>query len=87
MGILSKIKRSIDAFNDVPKEISVEALRDVLDESIPLVDTLRRHRLIEEPIGDGNAVFLGDGTHEEFIDQEREDKGTKSWYDRLKRLV
>lgn len=36
--------------------------------------------------GDGKAVFLGEGTTEEFIEQERADKGLKGWYDRLKRM-
>lgn len=27
--------------------------------------------------GDGSAVFLGEGTHEEFLEQEKEDKGWK----------
>lgn len=36
-----------------------------------------------EPLGDGQAQFLGAGTHEEFIDQQREDKGLKPWYDRI----
>lgn len=31
--------------------------------------------------GYGKAVFLGEGTHEEFIEQEREDKfGTKKLF-------
>lgn len=37
----------------------------------------------QEAIGDGQAVFLGEGTHEEFVDQERADKGEKHWYDRI----
>lgn len=36
-----------------------------------------------EPLGDGQAEFLGSGTHEEFIDQKRADNGTKPWYDAL----
>lgn len=36
--------------------------------------------------GDGNAVFIGEGTHEEFIDYENDQKGLKVWYDRLKKL-
>lgn len=37
-------------------------------------------------LGDGKAEFLGDGTQEEFLDQQRADEGSKGWYDRLKRL-
>lgn len=36
--------------------------------------------------GNGKAVFFGAGTEEEFIEQERKDKGLKGWYDRLKQL-
>lgn len=36
--------------------------------------------------GDGKAVFFGEGSTEEFVDQERKDKGLKGWYDRLKQL-
>ena len=36
--------------------------------------------------GDGKAEFLGEGTQEEFLEQQREDAGTKPWYDRLKRM-
>lgn len=39
-----------------------------------------------EPKGDGNAVFFGEGTEEEFLEQQRNDKGLKGWYDRLKNL-
>jgi hypothetical protein len=38
----------------------------------------------EESIdGDGKAVWLGEGTEEEYIDQKREDEGMKAWYKRL----
>lgn len=40
----------------------------------------------DEPLGDGNASFLGEGTHEEFEDQKKEDEGMKPWYKRLKDL-
>ncbi len=40
-----------------------------------------------QPLGDGKAEFLGEGTEEEFIEQQREDKGEKPWYDRLKNLI
>ena len=36
--------------------------------------------------GDGKAVFFGEGTTDEFIEQERADKGLKGWYDRLKKM-
>jgi hypothetical protein len=36
--------------------------------------------------GDGKAVFLGEGSTEDFIAQERADKGLAGWYERLKNL-
>lgn len=36
--------------------------------------------------GDGKAVFLGEGSTEEYIEQKRADEGLKGWYDRLKQL-
>lgn len=82
MQFLNKVKRAVRAFNNdeevvtyIPPlqagEIDPEALRKFLR---------------EEPLGDGGAVFLGEGTHEEYIDQMREDDGTKPWYQRLLRL-
>ena len=35
---------------------------------------------------DDKAVFFGEGTQDEFLEQEREDKGMKGWYDRIKNL-
>lgn len=43
--------------------------------------------VLKEALGDGKAEFLGEGTTEEFTDQERADKGTKGWYDQFKRLI
>ncbi len=36
--------------------------------------------------GDGKAVFFGEGTTDEFIEQERADKGLNGWYERLKNM-
>lgn len=33
-----------------------------------------------EPIGDGNAVFIGEGSHDDFVEQEKEDKGLKGLF-------
>lgn len=85
MQFLNKIKRAVKAFSDERTEISPVALRAVLDENIPLSETLQKYKILEESLGDGGAQFLGEGTHEEFIDQEREDKGTKKWYERILR--
>lgn len=43
--------------------------------------------LPQQPLGDGHAAFLGEGTEEEFLDQQRDDKGMKSWYERIKRAI
>lgn len=37
-------------------------------------------------LGDGGAVFFGEGTTEEFEQQQKEDDGTAPWYQRLKNL-
>lgn len=36
--------------------------------------------------GDGKAVFFGEPTEKELLDFQREEDGTKPWYDRLKNL-
>lgn len=36
-----------------------------------------------EPIGEGNGVFFGEGTTEEYEQQLREDKGEDKWYKRI----
>lgn len=36
--------------------------------------------------GNGKAVFLGEGTQEEFVEQERKDAGLAGWYKRIKNL-
>lgn len=40
---------------------------------------------LRESLGDGNAEFLGEGTTEEFLEQERTDKGEDKWYKRILR--
>lgn len=41
---------------------------------------------IPSPEGDGNAEFLGEGTTEEWEEQQKEDSGEKPWYDRIRNL-
>lgn len=36
--------------------------------------------------GDGNAVFISQGTQKDYDDFLKEEDGTKPWYDRLKNL-
>jgi hypothetical protein len=40
----------------------------------------------DEKIGNGKAVFLGEGSSEDFLDQERKDKGLFGWYEKIKNL-
>lgn len=35
---------------------------------------------------DGKAVFLGEGTQEEFDEQVKSDKGMTAWYRRIRNL-
>lgn len=39
-----------------------------------------------EELGDGKAIYLDEGFHEEAVDLERESTGLKAWYERIKRL-
>jgi len=41
---------------------------------------------VNEIPSEDNAVFFGEGTHDEFEDQQREDSGMKGWYDKIKNL-
>ena len=43
-------------------------------------------KIPEASKGNGKAVFFGEGTSEEFVEQERKDKGLAGWYERLKNL-
>lgn len=40
-------------------------------------DAVKSVKSPEKIKGDGKAVFFGEGTHEEFLEQEKEDKGFK----------
>lgn len=39
----------------------------------------------ERLVGDGKAEFLGQGTEEEYLEQQRKDDGTDKWYKRIGR--
>jgi len=57
------------------------------DKDITAFESLTPEEIKNIPIaGDGKAEFLGEGTEEEYLEQERKDKGLKGWYDRLKSL-
>jgi glutamine synthetase type III len=59
-----------------PKALKV--LESLTDEQLKAVP--------EEVKGDGKAVFLGEGTHEEWEELQKEDKGLKAWYEVLRSL-
>lgn len=48
-----------------------EAPKEAID------DAVKAMKEIAELLGDGKAVFLGEGTSEEFKEQENSDKGIK----------
>ena len=76
--MLQRIKRAIRAFNE-PQEVSNTDLQEILlvDEN----DVAHKYKIAGmkrttyQDIGDGKAVFLGEGTINEFQDQQEQDKG------------
>lgn len=62
----------------------ISRLPDVVIDSTPNVADLIAK---EQELGDGKAEFISEGTHDDFLEQQRIDDGTKPWYERLKRLV
>lgn len=56
-----RIRRAIELSKE-PEEVSTEKLKALL---------------AEEPLGDGKAEFLGEGSQDEFAEQEKEDRGHK----------
>lgn len=72
--MLKRIKRMIELSKKDP-------------EALKVLENLTEEQLDQIPeAGDGKAVFIGEGTHEEWEDQKKEDEGTKPWYERLKQL-
>jgi len=55
--------------------------------ALKTLENLTPEQLAEVPeVPDGQAVYFGEGTKEEFKEQERKDSGMKGWYDRLRNL-
>jgi hypothetical protein len=86
--IINRIKKfwrlwKLSAHNDVfvvKDEAALEALRAVTLE-------IKGDEILAIPNeGDGEAEFFGDATHDEFIEYERDQRGIKKWYDRIKNL-
>lgn len=74
--MIKKIKRLIALAKKDPEALKV--LESLSEEQLKAVPDVSE--------GDGNAVFFGEGTHDEFVEFEKEQKGLKGWYDRLKNL-
>lgn len=72
--MFKRLKRLYQLTKKDPK--ALELLEKLTQEQLEIIP--------QEP--DGKAEFLGSGTEEEFIDQQREDDGSKPWYERLKNL-
>lgn len=54
---------------------------------LDVYDTLTPEDIKDIPdAADGKAVFLGEGTQEEFVEQERKDAGLAGWYKRIRNL-
>lgn len=57
--------------------------------ALEILESLKPEQLAVIPdaeIGDGKAVFFGEPTPEDQLEHEREEKGMKPWFDRLKEL-
>lgn len=50
------------------------------DKLVELAEIAKEKEKLE---GDGQAVFLGEGTHEEYEELKKEDSGLKAWYRRI----
>lgn len=72
--MFKRLKRLWTLTKKDPK--ALEVLEKLTDEQLKVVP--------EE--GNGKAEFIGPGTQEEFLDQQRDDEGMKGWYERLKNL-
>lgn len=73
---------------NLPKRIKrLWALTKKDPKALEKLESLTKEDLDYIPeVGDGKAVFFGEGTHEEFEDFKKEQSGIKAWYDRLKNL-
>lgn len=72
--MFKRIKRLWQLSQKDPK--AIEKLEKLTDEDMDYIP--------EAP--DGKAVFFTQGTEQEFEDLQKEDKGLKAWYERLKNL-
>ncbi len=75
--MFKRLKRLIALTKKDPK--ALEVLEKLTDEQLALVP--------EQDLGDGKAEFIGEGSHEEFLEFQKEEEGMKPWYERIKNLV
>lgn len=68
--LFTRKKRVVVDFEKLPPELQKS-----------LAEAIKEPELTQT-IGDGNAEFLGEGTEEEWIAQQREDEGLEKWYKR-----
>lgn len=73
-------------FNRIKNIIELSRFKPSVREELGSNGVMVRELVEDIPLGDGKAEFIGEGTEAEFLEQEQEDKGNKSWLDRLKRL-
>lgn len=84
--MFKKLKNMFQPEPEINHTILVDRSK-LSSESLKIFDEIMKSSTtgsVEE--GDGNAVFFGEGSHDEFLEQEKEDKGLKGWYDRIKNL-
>lgn len=74
LKLLKRIKRLVELTKKDPK--ALEVLEGLTEEQLAIVPEA----------GDGNAVFISEGTREEYKEFEKDEAGMKPWYDRLKNL-
>lgn len=52
-----------------------------------ILDSILKEQIDQLPeVGDGNAVFISQGTEQEYEEFQQEEKGMKGWYKRLQNL-
>lgn len=72
--MFNRIKRLWQLTKKDPK--ALEVLEGLSEEQLAIIPEQ----------ADGKAEFLGSGTQDEWLEQQREDDGTKPWYERLRNL-
>lgn len=86
--MIKRIKRALKIWKAAKHQDVLVSKEKLTDEQLQEVAKLLPGGEIVKagPLGDGKAVFFGEPTPEEQLEFEREERGEKKWYDRLKRL-